>query len=686
MRLKTALILFSFLCLLFTFSTPVIAEKPAAQEETAAAEEEKPGKCPGRVKVLVEPVVPGTFMEYKDLEKRILPARDTEVKNALAGIIKKIEKPVGSAVKTGDVILTLDTAKLEKEIADAKAEIKRWKRILWQREHWKERSESAENQAKRRIKRNEEALAKAEAKLPQCTVTSPVDGMLAALKANEGDHISEGYVIANVVDVQKVKITLTRYVDNVTNGQKIKILLKELSQTVEGVVQKDDAGRGTYIFIDNQDRKILIGMTAAFRVLLKEHKDVVVLPEEKFLRDDGGAFVYTVDPAFKRARKSYLKPGPAEKGNVLIREGLVKGDEIIVSEVLSAKQGTLKEGLPCIQDNKKIKVVVLDSQKGKYVKRKPGKKEIVVEAKVEKPPVVKPVKKRPPEVEVPKPVEKKPVEKKKVPPPVKVEIVPKKEKKPEVKPVDAFITYLKKNKETLNYRRYRKIVNPDSVQVRIECDSAAKDRLLKVVEDFKTFRYCVVIISTEERYMNVFFQREKIVPAVLAEPRTFMDKLRIGATLSYYRMFNDIFEEIYGRMVGFNLDISYMVSDKIDIWFSAGLSSKKTDIEWGEDPLEFKFKAFSLDVRYFFKKSEKWDIFAGAGFNLYPFEEINPIENVKGSALGFNGLVGAYYNVTKKFSLQLILRLNLVKKTMENVDNDLNMNSAELMFGLSYNL
>jgi opacity protein-like surface antigen len=129
-----------------------------------------------------------------------------------------------------------------------------------------------------------------------------------------------------------------------------------------------------------------------------------------------------------------------------------------------------------------------------------------------------------------------------------------------------------------------------------------------------------------------------------------------------------------------------MVSDKMDVWFSAGLSSKKAEIDWAEEPLEFKFKAFSLDIRYFFKKSEKWDIFAGAGFNLYPFEEINPIENVKDNAFGFNGMVGAYYNVTKKFSLQLILRFNLVKKTLENVDNDLNMNSAELMFGLSYNL
>lgn len=680
MRLKTVVILFSFLCLLFTFSTPVIAEKTAAEEETAAAEE----KCPGRVKVLVETVVPGTFLEDIDLEKRILPAGDTEIKNTVAGIIKKVEKPVGSEIKAGDVILTLDTEKIEKDIADANVEIKKWKRILWERENWKERSEAAENQAKQQIKRNEEVLEKAEAKLPRCAITSPVDGMLGTLNANEGDHISEGYVIANVVDVQKVKIDLSQYADNVTNGQEIEIRLKELSQTAAGIVQKDDSGRGTFIFIDNQDRKILIGMTAAFRVLLKKHKDVVVVPEEKLLRDDGGVFVYTVDPAAKRARKNYLKLGPTEKGNVLIREGLAGGDEIIVSEVLSAKQGTLKEGIPCVQDNKKIKVVALDSRKGKFVKRKPAEKEIV-ETKVEKPPVVKPVKKRPPEVEVPKPVEKKPVEKKPAPP-VKVEIEPEKEVKPEVKPVDAFIAYLKKNKETLNYRRYRKIVNPDSIQVRIECDNAAKDRLLKVVEDFKTFRYCVVVISTDERYVSVFFQREKIVPVLMAEPKTFMDKLRIGASISYYRMFDQVFEEIYGRMVGFNLDIAYMVSDKMDVWFSAGLSSRKKEIDWAEEPLKFKFKAFSLAGRYFFKKSEKWDIFAGAGFNLYPFEEINPIENVKGSAFGFNGLAGAYYNITEKVSLQLILRFNLVKKTMENVDNDLNMTSAEMMFGLSFDL
>ena len=165
-----------------------------------------------------------------------------------------------------------------------------------------------------------------------------------------------------------------------------------------------------------------------------------------------------------------------------------------------------------------------------------------------------------------------------------------------------------------------------------------------------------------------------------------MSKFQIGVFASYYRMFDSVFETVYGRMVGFGVDISFRVSDNIDIWASGAVSSKKTDVDWSDQQLEFKFTPISLDLRYFFKKSEKWDFFGGAGVNLYPFEDTNPIENVKDNAFGLNAIGGAYYHLTEKLSVKLFLRFNMVKKTIENADNDLNMNSAELLFGLSYKL
>jgi outer membrane protein W len=134
------------------------------------------------------------------------------------------------------------------------------------------------------------------------------------------------------------------------------------------------------------------------------------------------------------------------------------------------------------------------------------------------------------------------------------------------------------------------------------------------------------------------------------------------------------------------LDISYTLSDKLDLWLYGGTGSKTAEIDWAEEDLKFKFTTVTLDLRYFFKRSLKLDFFAGAGLNIVSFKDTNPILEVKDNAVGFNLVAGTYYHLTEKFLFHLALRFNIVKKTLEDTDNDLNMNSAELLLGISYNL
>jgi RND family efflux transporter MFP subunit len=528
-------------------------------------------KCPKTVKVLIEKIKGQTFLEYKNLEKTILPWKVDEFKSPIAGGIKKIETAVGSEVKTGDVLILLNDESIKKEIAAAKIDLNKWKKELSKREHWKVRSERAERQAKINIKTYADLLAQKEEELEKIRVSSPMDGRIDTLKVKEGDFISEGFLMGIIVNIDKVVIPLDMYGDLVSEGQQIKIDIKELSMSFDGVVQKDARGM-VFIYIENPKKQILHGMTAQFRVLAKEYKNAVVMPQEKILKDESGDFVYVVDG--KYARKAALKIGPVEKGMALILEGLSIDDEIIVSEVLSAKQGTLKEKMTCVSPNKKIVVLVFDKARGKYIKQKK----------------VKPAAKKKKKVE-------------------KVKLVPKAEKKvPAVKPKPV-------KKKT--------------------------------------------------------------------EPRVFK-KFRIGASVGFYKMSDANFDEVYGSMTSFGLDISYMLSDKLDIWFYWGTSSKTAEIDWEEEDLKFRFTPLALDVRYFFKRTQRWDFFAGAGLNIYPFEDTNPIEDVKDKAFGFNILGGTYFNLNKSFALQLMLRYNLVKKTIESADNDLNMNSLEALFGIAF--
>jgi len=264
------------------------------------AAQKKEEKCPRTVNVLVGEIVGDTFLEYRDLEKPIFPDRTDNFTSPIAGAIKEIKTTVGSDVKTGDVLMVIDDAPVKKEIADANASIKQWKRVLKKRENWAVRSPGAENQAKRNIKKYEDLVVEKQELLEKIIIKSPMDGRIDTLNVAD-------FVLGTIVNIDQVKILPDQYTDKINNGQEIKLKIKELSQIFTGVVQKTDGG-STYIVIQNSDKKILPGMNTHFRILFKEHKNVVVLPEEQFSTDDGGVFVYIAKD--KYAKKSYLKTGP----------------------------------------------------------------------------------------------------------------------------------------------------------------------------------------------------------------------------------------------------------------------------------------------------------------------------------------------------------------------------------------
>ena len=320
--------------------------------------------------------------------------------------------------------------------------------------------------------------------------------------------------------------------------------------------------------------------------------------------------------------------------------------------------------------------------KGRYVTRKKGKQPVKKVTKEEK------------KIEVVKPVIK--VEKKEIP--VKKEKItkkpPKVEKKEEVKKeeevkaeeypkVEVFVTYLINNKDTLKYKKFKKVKVKNGTKVLVYCDATARDKLLNVIHKLNVVEYNTQRLEPDKYKLDVFFRR---VGVKISRPKPVLSKFRVGAVAGYYIMFDSNFNDVYGSLMSLGLDISYTFSEKLDIWLYGGLSSKKKAIDWAEEDLQFKLKPLTLDLRYFFKRDQKWDIFAGAGLNLYLFEDINPIENVKDNAFGFNMLGGTYFHLTQHLSLQFTLRFNMVKKTIENADNALNMNSLELLFGLSYNL
>jgi hypothetical protein len=84
----------------------------------------------------------------------------------------------------------------------------------------------------------------------------------------------------------------------------------------------------------------------------------------------------------------------------------------------------------------------------------------------------------------------------------------------------------------------------------------------------------------------------------------------------------------------------------------------------------------------------KWDIYLGVGANFYLIREINPVENIKTTALGFCALGGSYFKLSPKLYAQALLKYNIISKDIYpdlDFDSKLDLGGLELRLGVAYN-
>lgn len=327
--------------------------------------EEAKKKCPRRVKVQVREMIPQEFNEYKYFEKMVSPDQEVEMVAQLSAKVKEVLVSVGDRVTQGQGLVIFDSKALEKEVKSFQALVEQWKRILYQRQHWKERSPRAEKQAEDKLEEAKQVLAEKEIELAATQVKAPFDGKILYVISPDVSLKTGEVVIKMETDhIMKVEI------DDIdaqffTQGQEIKISSQEFEETLTGIVTQIDGK--TKIRIKNEDFKLSSGMKVKFRVLIKTYDEALTLSESEVLKDEKGSYVYIV--AGKRASRRDLALGPIENGQVLVFSGLAKGDEVIITNV------------DCLKEGKRIKVMEYDPVSGLLKPRK--KKKIPVERPVE---------------------------------------------------------------------------------------------------------------------------------------------------------------------------------------------------------------------------------------------------------------------------------------------------------------
>lgn len=182
-------------------------------------------------------------------------------------------------------------------------------------------------------------------KFEQALVTSPINGVVGRTYLDRGAYVrpssnmSEGSPVALIVDMDAVRVKINvieRDLPRVKKKQGVEITVRACPDDVfTGEVDRispmvDLASRTApiEIVIPNQGHRLKSGMFARVKIIISEHKNVLIVPVEAIIRKEREENLFVVEGNIARLRK--IKTGLKNGKMVEIISGLKEAEAVIV--------------------------------------------------------------------------------------------------------------------------------------------------------------------------------------------------------------------------------------------------------------------------------------------------------------------------------------------------------------------
>jgi len=195
---------------------------------------------------------------------------------------------------------------------------------------------------------------------PYLVYTAPVNGVVAALEAGEGQYVGEGSAIMQLEDYDRLWVEADVYpaeLDRVKVGEQVKVVVAgfedaPVNMRIDFIAPALQTGtqlaqvRGT---VPNRGQRWQPGMQADIYLPAGNKDSAISLPTDAVIRDGKGAHVW-----LRKGRDRFVpqkvKTGTENFNRVEIREGLRAGDNVVVTGAyLLYSEYVLKKGADPLQ-------------------------------------------------------------------------------------------------------------------------------------------------------------------------------------------------------------------------------------------------------------------------------------------------------------------------------------------------
>ena len=267
--------------------------------------------------------------------------------------IKKIKFKEGSLVSRGSVLVELFNEEETAVLKQAKAELE--ESVLNYERTQKLANEGNASQAllDKRLKEKKKLEGKVEeilAQIRDLTISAPFDGIISTKNFSEGSFVKPGDIIANLYDIDSVKIEVfvpEKYANMINKEKNITVNSlgnkdKDFSGYVYAIDPYIDSETRTFRLIglikNNKNYILKPGMMVNVKIVL-DSREALTIPEGSIVPESNNTFVYIINKNSK-AIKTKVKTGKRKDGLIEITNGLTKDSLVIYEGTNKIKSGS----------------------------------------------------------------------------------------------------------------------------------------------------------------------------------------------------------------------------------------------------------------------------------------------------------------------------------------------------------
>ncbi|WP_158976954.1 efflux RND transporter periplasmic adaptor subunit [Cellulophaga sp. L1A9] len=270
------------------------------------------------------------------------------------GSIQYLRVEEGQQIRKGQIIAKVDAVSLNSQLsssrsayAKAEKDVARYERL----EKVGAVSQSALEDSRIQLENAKANIAQIQQQLGFTVVKSPIDGVVNSLMVEETSFVMPGNEIAEIVQIDRLKIEVNIAEDNLSKikkGQVVSIKtdvfpLKTFEGKVSTISVKADASRKFKVTIEvaNTSDDLRAGLFAEinFDALKTNEAEARMIPRQAIVGSLQSPSVYVIEN--DKAQLKKIEVGAVIDGNVVVLSGLDDGEKVVTKGIINLTNNTL---------------------------------------------------------------------------------------------------------------------------------------------------------------------------------------------------------------------------------------------------------------------------------------------------------------------------------------------------------